>query len=226
MPIKDYFTGTDLWKTLLLASGYIFLVILMFCLVSQSFEAILPLVFGYCIWIAIAFTIMREQKIRNLEKYGGIKILTGPLDEREDEGEIVEFEVGKITRYYKLPQKLRQGIVELVLKEKSMLVEMDRRENIVYRLNREDPQLKYIKGTKEQLKEQPKEQPKETIVVEDTEQDDDYEGEDYDDDYEDDFVEVDQDFQNDLISFPSEEDLKNIKEGKFNGTKINLKEKK
>lgn len=219
MPIKDYFTGTDLWKTLLLVSGYIFLIILMFCLVGRNFEIILPLLFGYCVWIAVAFTLMREQKIRNLEKYGGMKILTGPLDEEEDKGEIVEFEVGKITRYYQLPKGQRESIIELVRQEQGMINEMDRRENIMYRINRAD----VSKGSQKQLSYQVV---KEVDKIEESEEmrfGSEEEGSEEYDIEEDDLIDVDHDFMDDLIKFPKDEDLENNKKGKYNGKKVELK---
>jgi len=215
MPIKEYFTGTDLWKTLILASGYVFLIILMFSLAARSFEFILPLLFGYCVWIAVAFTLMREQKIKNLEKYGGMKILTGPLDEEEDKGEIVEFEIGKITRYYQLPRRQRNSIIELVKTEQSMISEMDRRENIMFRIDRRQV------VSKEKRKQLTYSVVKEGNVNNNEAVD--YEEDDID---EEDVVEVDRDFMDDLVSFPDGDNIENNKKGKYNGKKVELKKEK
>jgi hypothetical protein len=134
--VRDSLKGTNLWRNLMLFSGYVFMFVLMFFLLLDFVVGTLPVLICFGVWIFIAWTIMREAKIGVYRRYGGKKVLVGTLGEEEDMGEMVEFNVKNIVSYVDLTDEEKRAINELISKEEHFLTQLDQKDNVRYALQK------------------------------------------------------------------------------------------
>lgn len=144
---SDELKGTSLWKNVMLLSGYVFMIAMMFMLMLNARIMLIPTLVVFGIWMIVAWNAQREVKIRVLRKYGGKKIITGTLDEEEDMGELIELQVERIVPYDALTKDEKVRVQKLIELETALLTELDRKDNIRYVLEKkvkEDNRIKEI----------------------------------------------------------------------------------
>jgi len=130
--------GTELWTNIMLLAGYVFMGYLIFILLIRQEQLIFPSFGVFGVLLLLMFTIQREVKIKILRRYAGMKVLTGTLDEEEDMGEIVEFKVMKIVKFDALTEAEKEKIKTLITKEKELINELDRKENVKYIIDKKE----------------------------------------------------------------------------------------
>jgi len=126
--------GTTLWKNLIFGSTYILLfLLLIFVMLDMFFGVVITLIL-FLIWFLVAWSILREEKIKVYRKHGGKKIITGTLGEEDNMGEIIELEVKRIVPFIDLTEVEKNSINELIIKEEFFLEQLDDKDNVRYAL--------------------------------------------------------------------------------------------
>jgi len=132
--MNEAFHGTNLWKNLMFGSTYVLLIFIVFLMMFNSYLGIIITLVIFGIWFLVAWSVLREEKIKVYQKYGGKKIITGTLGEEDNMGEIVEFEVKRIVPYIDLTEGEKKSIEELIKKERYFLEQLDDKDNVRYAL--------------------------------------------------------------------------------------------
>jgi len=109
----------------MVASSYVFLILLLFFVLFDFVLGILPVVIVFLVWLLVSWSILREQKIRTYRMYGGKKVITGTLGEEEDMGEIVEFRVKKIVPFDSLTEYEKGAMEKLIEAEENYVKMLD-----------------------------------------------------------------------------------------------------
>lgn len=141
--MRESLHGTNLWRNLMFGSTYALLFILMFLVMLDQYIAVVITLIIFIIWFLVAWSILREEKIKVYRKYGGKKIVTGTLGEEDNMGEIVEFEVKRIVPFIDLTDAEKDAINQLISKEEHFLEQLDDKDNVRYALmNRVEDEIK------------------------------------------------------------------------------------
>lgn len=130
--VSDYLKGTQLYRTLIMFSSYVFLIMMLVVVMAGIQEFLIPILIVLAVWVLVLWIAQREAMIRLLRKYAGKKVLVGTVDLEEDVGEVVELKIKRITPFVDLADEKKQLLEKLTEKEKDLIASFEKSKNLKY----------------------------------------------------------------------------------------------